>query len=192
MQVDPREYRQLDLRVHTLLAGVELHDVWLTELEGGGPDCTLLDLRRCFTPQTASEANVAVRILFAIRQAAGTLLGWDKSDPSWESESYIHRLTNEDCEKSIVPPGTDDGFMRALYVFPFESLSEVRNATVHAFSCFALRPTTTGYRFYWAIYVKPISPWTATYMRLIDPFRRIFVYPAILNRVKQAWTARCG
>jgi hypothetical protein len=191
VQADPREYRQLDLRVHSFLAGVELHDVWLTELDGGGPDRSLFDLRRCFTPQTATTANVAVRTLFAIRQAAGTLLGWDKTDPSWESESYIHRLSDEDREKSVVPPGTDDGFMRTLYVFPFESLSEVRNATVHAFSCFALRSTMTGYRFYWAIYVKPISPWTGTYMRIIDPFRRALVYPAVLNRVKQAWATHC-
>lgn len=192
MQADPREYRQLDLRVHSFLAGVELHDVWLTELEGGGPDRTILDLRRCFTPQTAETANVAVSTLFAIRRVVGTFFGWDKSDTSWEKDSYVHRLTDADRAASLIPPGTEDGFMRTLYAFPFEALSEVRNATVHAFSCFALRRTMNGYRFYWAIYVKPISPWTSTYMRVIDPFRRALVYPAVLSRVKQTWKTVCG
>jgi hypothetical protein len=192
VQADPQEYRQLDLRVHSFLAAIELHDVWVTELEGGGPDRTILDLRRCFTPQTATTANVAVSTLFAIRRRLGALFNWDQSDTSWEKDSYVHRLTDADREKSIIPPGTEDGFMRTLYVFPYESLSEVRNATVHAFSCFALRKTMNGYRFYWAIYVKPISPWTSTYMRVIDPFRRAVVYPAVLSRVKQTWTTVCG
>jgi hypothetical protein len=78
--------------------------------------------------------------------------------------------------------------MRIVYVFPFECLSEVRNATVHAFSCFALRQTMTGYRMYWAIYVKPIGPWTSKNMRVIDPFRRAVVYPAVLHRVQRTWS----
>ena len=77
-------------------------------------------------------------------------------------------------------------------MFPNEALSEVRNATVHAFSCFAMRRTITGYRMYWAIYVKPISPWTATYMRIIDPLRRAVVYPAVIKRIESEWQTRFG
>lgn len=192
VQADPREYRQLDLRAHTFLADIELHDVWVTELEGGGPDRTILDLRRCFTPQTAATANAAVARLFAIRRRLGDLFGWDVEQSSWKTESYFHRLSDADREQSLLPPGTEDGFMRTLYVFPYESLSEVRNTTVHAFSCFALRPTMHGYRFYWAIYVKPVSRWTGVYMRVIDPFRRAVVYPAVLNRVKRTWSIVCA
>ena len=188
MHADPTEYRQLDLRVHSLLAGVELHDVWLLELEGGGPGRTIEDLRRCFTPQTVTTANAAVRTLFAIRRWLGRLYGWDREVQDWRKELYVNRLNDEDRARSLVAPGTEDGLMQIIYVFPFESLSEVRNATVHAFSCFALRPTMTSYRLYWAIYVRPIGPWTSTYMRIIDPFRRAVVYPAVLDRVKRTWS----
>ena len=75
-----------------------------------------------------------------------------------------------------------------LYVSPHESISEVQNATVHAFSVFALRNTATGYRFYWGIYVRPVGRITGLYMRLIDPFRRFIIYPAILRRVRAAWS----
>lgn len=188
MHADPGEYRQLDLRAHSLLADVPLHDIWLLELEGGGDDRTIEDVRRCFTPQTVTTANAAVRTLFALRRWLGRIYGWDRGPQHWEEELYVNRLTAEDRARSLVTPGTDDGLLKIVYVFPYESLSEVRNATVHAFSCFALRHTMNAYRLYWAIYVKPVGRWTSTYMRVIDPFRRAVVYPAVLHRVQRTWS----
>jgi hypothetical protein len=37
--------------------------------------------------------------------------------------------------------------------------------------------------------VSPVSRLTAVYMALIDPFRRLLVYPAILRHVHQSWRA---
>jgi len=192
LQADPVEYRQLDLRVHSFLPDVELHDVWLIELPGGGPDRTIEDVRRCFTPQTASSANASVRTLFAIRSVVGRIFGWDRDRERWNNERYCNRLTAEERAASLAESGSDDGLFTIVYVLPNEALSEIRNATVHAFSCLALRPTMSGYRLYWAIYVKPIGRWTATYMRVIDPFRRAVVYPAVVNRVRSTWMTICG
>lgn len=192
MQADPREYHQLELRAHSLLADVDLHDVWIAELNGGGPDRTIVDARFCFTPQTATTANAAVKRLFAIRRLVGRGLGWDRDTDHWAEELYCHRLTDEDRKRSLVEPGTPDQMFRAVYVFENESLSEIRNATVHAFSSLALRRTMHGYRLYWAIYVKPISPWTSTYMRVIDPFRRAIIYPAVISRIESEWQTRFG
>ena len=69
-----------------------------------------------------------------------------------------------------------------------ESISEVQNSTVHAFSVFALVEQPLGYRLYWAIYVRPTGRITAWYMRLIDPFRRFVIYPAVLRTIRNAWT----
>jgi hypothetical protein len=192
VQADPREFLQLNLRVHSFLAGVPLHDVWVAELAGGGPDRTVEDARLCFTPQTATTANAAVKALFALRSSIGRLFGWDRDAERWAGEYYRHRLSEEDRTRSLVTPGADDTIFKIVYVFPFESLAEVRNATVHAFSCLALRRTLTGYRLYWAIYVKPISRWTPLYMRTIDPFRRAIVYPAVIKRIESEWDVRFG
>jgi hypothetical protein len=191
MQADPAEYLQLDLRVHSFLADVELHDVWVAELDGGGPDRDIQDARRCFRPQTATTANAAVRLLFAIRAGLGRVFGWDRARDAWADEMYAKRLTDDERAASLVAPGADEGPFSVVYVLPYEALSEIRNATVHAFSCFALRPTSTGYRLYWAIYVKPIGRWTALYMRLIDPFRRIVVYPAVIGGIESTWRTTC-
>jgi len=144
-------------------------------------------VRRCFTSDSAEKSSLAVRALFALRRALGDMFGWDAPRPSYEAESYLHRLTEADHEQSIVPPGSADGFFRSLYVFPQEAVNEARNATVHAFLCYALRPSATGYRLYWAIYVKPVGMLTGLYMSVIDPFRRYIVYPAVLDRVARAW-----
>jgi len=75
-----------------------------------------------------------------------------------------------------------------LYVFGDEALSELRNATVHGFLALALTPSPEGYTLYLAIYVKPVSRLTALYMALIDPFRRLVVYPALGKHTQQRWS----
>ena len=44
-----------------------------------------------------------------------------------------------------------------------------------------------GYLAYWAIYVKPVSRFTALYMAAIAPFRRFLVYPSIIRKVQRKW-----
>ena len=190
MRAEPSEYYQLDLRAHSLLEDVELHEVWVAELAGGGSGRDINDALRCFTPQTVTTANAAVKRLFAIRQLVGQIFSWDDHSERWSDELYSNRLTDEDRRRSTVEPGTPDAIFKTVYVFETESLSEVRNATVHAFSSLALRETMRGYRLYWAIYVKPISPWTETYMRVIDPFRRAIIYPAVIKRIQGEWATR--
>ncbi len=176
--------------MHSFLEDAELHDVWCAELEGGGEGRDIEDARLCFTPSSVTTANASVKSLFTLRRLLGRLFGWDRDEDRWAGELYSNRLTPEDRARSRVAPGTPDGLFRIVYVFEDEALAEVRNATVHAFSALALRPTMTGYHLFWAIYVKPISPWTPAYMRLIDPFRRAMVYPAVIRRIQLEWSTR--
>ena len=134
-------------------------------------------------------ANLAVRGLFALRWALGRAFGWDdeRHDPS--GGSYVNRLADADHSQSRVAPGTREGRFRVLYVLGEEALSELRNATVHAFLALALTPRPGGYTLYLAIYVKPVSRLTTLYMALIDPFRRLIVYPALGRQLQQRWSS---
>lgn len=80
------------------------------------------------------------------------------------------------------------GLLRGLARAGDEALLELRNATVHAFVALALTPRPGGYTLFLAIYVKPVSRLTALYMALIDPFRRLVVYPALGRQVQQRWS----
>jgi hypothetical protein len=92
----------------------------------------------------------------------------------------------------MAAPGTPDGRFSLLYRFENEQLSELRNATVHAFMSLSIDQTPGGYLAYLAVYAQPVHRFTGPYMRAIAPFRRLVVYPALIRKVQNAWTERYG
>jgi hypothetical protein len=188
-RVDPESFRRLDLRAHELLSDVPLHDVWMVELPGGGLNRTLSDVRPFMSAESLMSLNPAVRGLFQLRAWLGRVFRWDSTTRTPSAQSFIHRLSDEDRTQSLIETGSSDGPFTVIYCRPFEAVSEIRNATVHAFSVLAFEPCSGGYRLFWAIYVAPASRLTAWYMALIDPFRRVIIYPAVLRHVHQSWCA---
>jgi hypothetical protein len=184
------EFAALNLRCHALLSDVPLHDVWAIPLDGGGAGRTIEDVRAILFRDRRPSTNLIVRGLFALRSALGRVFGWDDARHDRSDESYLHRLTESDRARSRVRPGTRDGSFRVLYVFDGEAVSEIRNATVHAFLALALEPRPSGYLLYLAVYVKPVSRLTPVYMAMIDPFRRWLVYPALAQQIQRAWRVR--
>ena len=192
MRLRAEEFRRLPLRAHSLVADVPLRDVSGVDLAGGGAGRTVADVRKLLGTEGPSSVNPVVRGLFALRWWIGRLLGWDSDTHARPDLSYLARLDADLSRLSLVPPGTPDGAFRILYQPPREMVAEIRNATVHAFLVSALEETASGYRLYWAVYVKPISPLTPLYMALIEPFRRWLVYPAIFRRIRRAWVQEYG
>ena len=188
MRVKPADFQKLDLRCHALLSDVPLHDVWAIPLNGGGPGRSVRDARAVVFGGWRPRTNIAVRALFALRSALGRAFGWDDERHDPPDKSYVHRLAEVDRSRSQVPPGTREGPFRVLYVLGDEALSELRNATVHAFLALALTPSPGGYTLYLAIYVKPVSRFGTLYMALIDPFRRLVVYPALGRQAQRRWS----
>ena len=189
MRISADEFNKLDLDVHSFLRDVPLHDVSAVDLPGGGAGRTVSDLGPLLSPERTASTGFLVQALLSVRLLLGRMLGWDRDVNRHPEESYVRRLTDEQRARSLVPPSTAHGPFQVLYEFPLESLSEIRNATVHAFSCMVLRPADSGYRFYWAVYVKPVSRLTPVYMALIEPFRRFIVYPTILRRLRSSWAS---
>ena len=190
MRVTPEEYAGIELRAHSLLAGVPLHDVWAVDLPARRPGRTIVDLRTLLAVENLRSASSAVNLLFGLRGLLGRVFRWDGEPPQASEQSFLHRLTASDRERSLVAPGTREGPFRVLLVSPREAISEIQNPTVHAFSVFALLERDSGHRLYWAIYVKPVGRITSWYMRLIDPFRRLIIYPAVLRYIRAAWSRR--
>jgi hypothetical protein len=184
--VEPDEYAGLDLRAHDLLADVPLHDAWAVDLPGGG-ERSIADIRAIVSFDNLARINAIVRLLFALRGWLGRAFGWDAERPLPAGSSFLSRLSDADREASLAEPGTREGPFRVLYVSRREAISEIQNPTVHAFSVFALFAQPGGHRFYWGIYVRPVGRITSWYMRLIDPFRRFLIYPAVLRHVATEW-----
>lgn len=185
-QIPKQEFERLPLRVHDLLAGVPLHDVWAVNLPHIRSGITLDKFLRAASgrPYTASgPAHALLKFRFLI----GRLLGWDREPPVSAGELFATRLTSADGSKSLVQAGTREGPFRVVYRFENEQLLELINRTAHAAALSALVETQDYYRFYFAVYVRSVSRFTPVYMALIDPFRKLLVYPSLLRSIRRKW-----
>jgi hypothetical protein len=185
-QVSRQEFERLPLRVHDFLADVPLHDVWAIDLPRVRPGITLDEFWRAagglpFTP------SPVVRALLGFRVFVGRLFGWDRDPKVNVKETFATRLTAADLSKSLAPAGTREGPFRVVYRFENEQLLELINRTAHAAALSALVEAADAYRFYFAVYVRPVGRLTPAYMRLIDPFRKLIVYPSLLRSVRTTW-----
>jgi hypothetical protein len=190
LQISQREFEQLALRAHRLLAGVPLHDVWVVDLPGPRPGITLDEFLRAVNERLFTPTPL-VRALLDLRLFIGRLFGWDRPRPSTQAApTFADRLTDADRARSLVPPGVREGpngLFRVVYQFENEKLVELINRTAHAAALSALVETASSYRFYFAVYVRDVGWWTPFYMAAIDPFRKLLVYPLLLRSVRANW-----
>jgi hypothetical protein len=195
-QVSTQEFERLPLRAHTFLAGVPLHDVWYVDLPRWRAGLTLDDFLRtpsnckldtcgCSKSSSLFTPSHLVRVLLDIRFFVGRFFSWDR-EPATPA-TFATRLIDTDCSRSLITPGTRDGLFRVIYRFENEQLLELINRTVHAAALSALVETATAYRFYLGIYVRSVSRFTPFYMALIDPLRKLIIYPSLLRSVRARW-----
>jgi hypothetical protein len=185
-QISTQEFARLQLRVHDFLVDVPLHDVWAIELPHTRSGITLDEFSRTANTRMCTLSPVA-RALLDVRLFVGRLLGWDREPAATAWETFATRLTAADRSKSLAPAGTREGLFRVVYRFENEQLLEIINRTAHAAALSALVETANAYCFYFAVYVRRVSRFTPIYMALIDPFRRLIVYPSLLQTVRAKW-----
>jgi Protein of unknown function (DUF2867) len=202
-QILRQEFERLPLRVHAFLAGVPLHDVWavdLPKLRSGitldeflrttgaqsqaGCDCCEKD---CGTNRSLLTHSPVVRALLNTRLFVGRLLGLDREPASTAWETFATRLTTADRSRSLAPAGTHQGLFRIVYSFENEQLLEAINRTAHAAAVSVLVETPNGYRFHIGVYVRRVGRFTPIYMALVDPLRKLVVYPSLLRGIRAKW-----
>ena len=190
-QVSTQEFERLPLRVHTFLAGVPLHDVWAVDLPRVRAGITLDEFLRV-SGALPYRPSPVVRALLGFRFFVGRLLGWDRETDRTARQTFATRLTTADISRSLAPAGAREGPFRMVYRFEDEQLLELSNRTAHAAALSALVETAGAYRFYFGVYVRSVSRWTPVYMTLIDPFRKLLVYPSLLRSVQTTWNQTFG
>ena len=191
MRITRDEFQHKPLRGRALLTDVPLHDVWTMDLRGGGEGRTLEDFGALLWYERAETIGSVVGWLFRVRLTLGRWLGWDDERHRAPSSSYVHRLTAEDRATSLDEPGGISGVMgvptKVVYAFENEELHEITNFTGHHLLLMSMERASQGYTVYLAVYTKKTSWFTPLYMALIDPFRRILVYPALIRKLERAW-----
>ncbi len=190
-QISTQEFERLPLRVHAFLAGVPLHDVWAVDLPPTRSGITLDEFLRAASACWLTRSPV-VRALVNTRLFVGRLLGWDREPAATAWDTFATRLTTADRSQSLVSAGTREGLFQVVYRFENEQLLELINRTAHAAALSALVETATAYRFYFGVYVRNVGRFTPVYMALIDPFRKLIVYPSLLRSIRVSWNQAFG
>lgn len=185
--------------IGTLAPDFRLLDVWALPAEGSRDEFgSLVDVMTSLDP---AAAGVASRVLFWVRLRLGALLGWDDDSKEHRipgtAETTLSERLPEDLRGSADDTGPGDELRRVgagfvpLYRTEDEWAAEISNDTVHGVLHLAWVDQGEGrYRGQMAIYVKPRGRLGDAYMKLIEPFRHLIVYPALMRQIGRAWEAR--
>lgn len=182
-------FKQKPLRAHSILVGIPLRTLSRIDLPGGRVGMTIAEISAIvgFGDQGEVEVGPVTKALFWLRGMIGRVLHWDDAQDLTESVSYLPRLNEDDCARSLIKPGKVQGISRVLYCFENEYLAEIVNRTVHCFWLLASERTATGYALYLAVYVRKLNWFTPIYMALVSPILKWIIYPSMEKGVKQRW-----
>lgn len=172
---------------------LKLLDTWTLPADGRREDFgKLVDLMAAFDPSDVD--SVIVKVLFAVRERLGSLLGWDDANkrraiPGCRESSLTERLP-EHLRGTATPQGDASrgaGFT-TLYRTEDEWAAEISNDTVHGVLHLAWVDEGAGrFRGQLRVYVKPRGALGRLYMLAIQPFRHLIVYPALLRQIERRW-----
>lgn len=194
-RVDPAEHRAGRYRVHALAPDFELLDVWEYPIRAQPPH----DLAYFLSFMHRVEREVvtgsgAAGLLFRVRAAMGRAFGWDDNAtplpiPGCNETTLRARLAPGEDPGPVSEPGRGVPFS-LVYQRDDEALHEISNDTVHGLVHLAWADKGDGtYAPRMAVYVKPRGWFGRSYMALISPFRHLVVYPTLMRKMGDAWTA---
>lgn len=202
MRKPPEQHRARPWRVHDLAPDFDLWDVWefpITAQPERGD--SLAKFWRLFVAleREMSETGL-VGFLFKIRKVLGRWFGWDephasRSIPGCREHTVRDRLEptiREEVDEPRLGPVDGEGF-NFVYRDESESLHELSNSTVHALLHLGWVEVQPGlFAPQIAVYTKARGLLGKMYLKLIEPFRRLIVYPGMMRAVARAWPRREG
>jgi hypothetical protein len=179
-------------RISEINGDFALLDVWAVPVRGGPGDfAAFLDVMSSLDPTRSPSA--AARALFRLRFRLGELFGWDadrtRPIPDCAENSLRARLP-ADLRGTV--EGTVAGRFVPIYRTDDEWAAEISNQTVHGILHLAWVADGASHRPQMAVFVKPRAVLGEVYMKLIEPFRHLVVYPALMRQIRRAWEARGG
>lgn len=178
-------------RIHELTRDFRLEDVWELPATGGPDDFPRL-VKEFASTDPAQGAPGPVRALWLIRWKLGELLGLD--DPGAGLGSRVPTLRDRlPADLREAPRGPDFASLpfESLYLLEDEWASEIANRTMHGVMHIGrVADGAGGFRARMAVLVKPNGLLGSLYMAAISPFRRLIVYPAMMQRIEREAHAR--
>jgi hypothetical protein len=178
----------------------KLLDVWALPVHGGPHEFrSFLEAMARVDPTNAGSS--ISRALFWVRLHLGALFGWDDATkkrpvPGCSETTLAARLPERlwgSARTELISGKMQriaGGFV-PLYETDNECAAEISNDTVHGVLHLGWVEDGGGrYRAQMGVYVKPRGRLGELYMKLIEPFRHLIVYPALMRQIERAWATR--
>ncbi len=189
MRLARTEHTERPWRIHEIAPDFQLEDVWALPTPGGRDDFHLL--AEGFAAVEPGQGPLAVRVLWAIREALGGLLGLDGEDSGLDARVPSLRERVPADLRATRPPGFAALPFSSLYLTDDEFAAEIANRTVHGVLHLGWVPDGSGgWRGQLAVLVKRNGVLGAAYMAAIAPFRHTIVYPQLTRQFERDWAAR--
>ena len=166
-----------------------LMDTWLLPIEGTREDFHAV-VGTITSIDPAAAGSAASRALFWIRSKLGSMLGWD--DPS--KRRTIPGCAEASLRDRLEHPAPATPAFRSftpLYETDDEFAAELSNDTVHGvLHLSSVEQSPERYRAQLRVYVKARGLLGELYLKAINPFRHVIVYPSIVRSFGKAWEQR--
>ncbi len=187
MRLSRSAYTARDWRMHEIAPDFTVEDVWELPIRGARDELPRV-VDAIFGSSFPDYAPLIVRFLWAARWRIGALLRWDDADNGLDARvpSLRERLPAD------LRAGADAQLDRFAVVYRTddEFAAEMANRTVHTVMHLGWLPGDAGdYVCRMTVLVRPNGRLGAIYMTAIKPFRRLFVYPALLQMIARRWDA---
>lgn len=186
-RIDAETFRRRPWRIHELVAGFEVEDVWWIPTPGAGRDDFAQVRSAVEQGGTIETFGPLARGLFAVRWWLGERLGWDRVGSGLDERvpSLRCRLP-ADLQAAVAD---DEDLLSPVYATESEAVSEMANATVHGLLHLGWEPSGEPGLLV-TVLTRPNGRWGALYLRAIAPFRRAIVWPALTTSWERAWRDR--
>jgi hypothetical protein len=205
-QVDQASHFSKAWKVHEIAQDFTLLDVWeypIVADHSKGQDFAYflkmmqrpsrIEIKRFF-----SVKFLAAGLLINLRMHLGEIIGLDKNIntlpiPGCRETSIGDRLTEKDRKNSLKASelgiqDVDNGPWRIVYIFKDEMLIELSIDVVHVLMHLGwVQKSGNFHAPRLAVYAKPRGQIGRVYMDLIMPFRRMIIYPVMMENAKDMW-----
>lgn len=185
-RIPDSEFTSRPWRVHEIIEGFTLEDVWELPVSGGSDDFAALV--RYATSEDNEDDSVIVRALFAIRWRLGQLFGWDdERQQVGRRAASLRDVLPADLRDRRGPDMATKPF-RSVFLTDDEWTAEFSAAMGHiVMHCGWVERADGSHYAQMASLVKQYGLFGRLYMAAIRPIRYWIVYPLWFRDMRRTW-----
>ncbi|MBN1274572.1 MAG: DUF2867 domain-containing protein [Candidatus Aminicenantes bacterium] len=205
-EIDKKSHYSQPWKVHEIAQDFNLLDVWEYPIRADkskGQDFLFFLKMTQHPPPDKINRSVSIklkaaRLLISLRMFLGKILDLDKNIntlpiPGCQESSIRERLSMKDRKRSLELSelgikDSNNETWRIVYLYEDEMLTELSIDAVHVLMHLGwVHKSGNFFTARLAVYAKPRGMIGDVYMKLIMPFRRTIIYPALMENVKNTW-----